>query len=189
MLNVLYNTIGEFWFYLYISFYKCKVSCYLQYARETEQLNKMSRNEGRQKIFTLDPEMQVSPFCSVLLLERQSEILMKINLIYLPFSFQRLDFSGIEPDVKPFDERFGRRIMVSCHDLTFSLQGCVSEKNDGFSTNVSKLSSVHFIFLVSVRFLFCFAIRICSKFYSNVELSYMRMFIIPVSFIKAKTLI
>uniref|UniRef100_A0A673HMQ5 Netrin-4-like n=1 Tax=Sinocyclocheilus rhinocerous TaxID=307959 RepID=A0A673HMQ5_9TELE len=82
------------------------LSCYLQYARETDQLNKMSRNESRQKIFTLDPETQ------------------------------RLDFSGIEPDVKPFEERFGRRIMVSCHDLTFSLQGCVSEKNDGILTNV-----------------------------------------------------
>uniref|UniRef100_A0A671LQ05 Netrin 4 n=1 Tax=Sinocyclocheilus anshuiensis TaxID=1608454 RepID=A0A671LQ05_9TELE len=78
----------------------------VSYARETDQLNKMSRNESRQKIFTLDPEMQ------------------------------RLDFSGIEPDVKPFEERFGRRIMVSCHDLTFSLQGCVSEKNDGILTNV-----------------------------------------------------
>uniref|UniRef100_A0A672SL04 Dedicator of cytokinesis protein 11-like n=1 Tax=Sinocyclocheilus grahami TaxID=75366 RepID=A0A672SL04_SINGR len=82
------------------------LSCYLQYARETDQLNKMSRNEGRQKIFTLDPETQ------------------------------RLDFSGIEPDVKPFEERFGRRIMVSCHDLSFSLQGCVSEKNDAILTNV-----------------------------------------------------
>uniref|UniRef100_A0A673I0A1 Dedicator of cytokinesis protein 11-like n=1 Tax=Sinocyclocheilus rhinocerous TaxID=307959 RepID=A0A673I0A1_9TELE len=78
----------------------------MKYARETDQLNKMSRNEGRQKIFTLDPETQ------------------------------RLDFSGIEPDVKPFEERFGRRITVSCHDLTFSLQGCVSEKNDAILTNV-----------------------------------------------------
>ncbi|XP_051993414.1 dedicator of cytokinesis protein 11-like isoform X2 [Xyrauchen texanus] len=78
----------------------------MKYAKETEQLNKMSRNEGRQKIFTLDSETQ------------------------------KLDFSGIEPDVKPFEERFGRRIMVSCHDLTFSLQGCISEKNDGALTNV-----------------------------------------------------
>uniref|UniRef100_A0A8C1W7A2 Dedicator of cytokinesis 11 n=1 Tax=Cyprinus carpio TaxID=7962 RepID=A0A8C1W7A2_CYPCA len=78
----------------------------MKYARETDQLNKMSRNEGRQKIVILDPETQ------------------------------RLDFSGIEPDVKPFEERFGRRIMVSCHDLTFSIQGCVSEKNDGILTNV-----------------------------------------------------
>lgn len=49
---------------------------------------------------------------------------------------QRLDFSGIEPDVKPFEERFGRRIVVSCHDLTFSLQGCISEKGDSVLTNV-----------------------------------------------------
>ncbi|XP_034066451.1 dedicator of cytokinesis protein 11 isoform X3 [Gymnodraco acuticeps] len=78
----------------------------LKYARETDQLNKINRNEGRQKLFSLDPETQ------------------------------RLDFSGIEPDVKPFEERFGRRIVVSCHDLTFSLQGCVSEKGDGVLTNV-----------------------------------------------------
>uniref|UniRef100_A0A8B9LMK3 Dedicator of cytokinesis 11 n=1 Tax=Astyanax mexicanus TaxID=7994 RepID=A0A8B9LMK3_ASTMX len=78
----------------------------MKYARETDQLNKINRNECRQKILSLDPETQ------------------------------RLDFSGIEPDVKPFEERFGRRIMVSCHDLTFSLQGSVSEKNDGILTNL-----------------------------------------------------
>uniref|UniRef100_A0A8C9ZTI8 Dedicator of cytokinesis 11 n=1 Tax=Sander lucioperca TaxID=283035 RepID=A0A8C9ZTI8_SANLU len=78
----------------------------MKFARETDQLNKINRNEGRQKLFSLDPETQ------------------------------RLDFSGIEPDVKPFEERYGRRIVVSCHDLTFSLQGCVSEKGDGVLTNV-----------------------------------------------------
>ncbi|XP_063756735.1 dedicator of cytokinesis protein 11 isoform X1 [Eleginops maclovinus] len=78
----------------------------IKYVRETDQLNKINRNEGRQKLFSLDPETQ------------------------------RLDFSGFEPDVKPFEERFGRRIMVSCHDLAFSLQGCVSEKGDGVLTNV-----------------------------------------------------
>ncbi|XP_075999831.1 dedicator of cytokinesis protein 11 isoform X2 [Genypterus blacodes] len=78
----------------------------MKYVRETDQLNRINRNEGRQRLFSLDPETQ------------------------------RLDFSGIEPDVKPFEERFGRRIVVSCHDLTFSLQGCVSEKGDGVLTNV-----------------------------------------------------
>uniref|UniRef100_A0A4W5L586 Dedicator of cytokinesis 11 n=1 Tax=Hucho hucho TaxID=62062 RepID=A0A4W5L586_9TELE len=73
---------------------------------ETDQLNKINRNEGRQKLFSLDPETQ------------------------------KLDFSGIEPDVKPFEERFGRRIAVSCHDLTFSLQGCANERGDGVLTNV-----------------------------------------------------
>uniref|UniRef100_A0A669CUV7 Dedicator of cytokinesis 11 n=1 Tax=Oreochromis niloticus TaxID=8128 RepID=A0A669CUV7_ORENI len=78
----------------------------IKYTRETDQLSKMNRNEGRLKLSSLDPETQ------------------------------RLDFSGIEPDVKPFEERFGRRIVVSCHDLTFSLQGCVNEKGDGVLTNV-----------------------------------------------------
>ncbi|KAM8898432.1 dedicator of cytokinesis protein 11 isoform 3-T3 [Spinachia spinachia] len=78
----------------------------IKYARETDQLIKINRNEGRPKLFSLDPETQ------------------------------RLDFSGIEPDVKPFEERFGRRIVVSCHDLTFSLQGCVSEKGNCVLTNV-----------------------------------------------------
>ncbi|XP_029609786.1 dedicator of cytokinesis protein 11 [Salmo trutta] len=78
----------------------------IKYARETDQLNKLNRNEGRLKLFSLDPETQ------------------------------RLDFSGMEPDVKPFEERFGRRIAVSCHDLTFSLQGCVNEREDGVLTNV-----------------------------------------------------
>ncbi|KAK6480503.1 dedicator of cytokinesis protein 11 isoform X1 [Huso huso] len=78
----------------------------MKYARETDQLNKINRNEGRHQIFSLDPDTQ------------------------------RLDFSGIEPDVKPFEERFGRRIMVNCHDLAFSLQGCVNEKLDGTLTNL-----------------------------------------------------
>uniref|UniRef100_A0A8C2ZAR9 Dedicator of cytokinesis 11 n=1 Tax=Cyclopterus lumpus TaxID=8103 RepID=A0A8C2ZAR9_CYCLU len=82
------------------------LDCSLGELYQTDQLNKLNRNEGRQKLFSLDPETQ------------------------------RLDFSGIEPDVKPFEERFGRRIMVSCHDLTFSLQGCVSEKGDSVLTNV-----------------------------------------------------
>ncbi|XP_066571023.1 dedicator of cytokinesis protein 11 isoform X2 [Amia ocellicauda] len=78
----------------------------MKYARETDQLNKINRNDSRHKLFTLDPETQ------------------------------RLDFSGIEPDVKPFEEKFGRRIMVNCHDLIFTLQGCVNEKSDGVPTNV-----------------------------------------------------
>ncbi|XP_053717211.1 dedicator of cytokinesis protein 11 isoform X4 [Synchiropus splendidus] len=78
----------------------------MKFARETDQVNKMNRNDGRQKLFSLDPETQ------------------------------KLDFSGIEPDVKPFEERFGRRFVVTCHDLTFSLQACVNERSDAVPTNV-----------------------------------------------------
>uniref|UniRef100_A0A673HU56 Dedicator of cytokinesis protein 9-like n=1 Tax=Sinocyclocheilus rhinocerous TaxID=307959 RepID=A0A673HU56_9TELE len=64
------------------------------------------RNETRLKLFTLDPDLQ------------------------------KLDFSGIEPDVKPFEEKFGKRILVNCNDLSFNLQSCVAENEEGPTTNV-----------------------------------------------------
>ncbi|XP_033954928.1 dedicator of cytokinesis protein 9 isoform X1 [Pseudochaenichthys georgianus] len=64
------------------------------------------RSEARLKLFTLDPDTQ------------------------------KLDFSGIEPDVRQFEEKFGKRILVSCNDLSFNLQGCVAENEEGPTTNV-----------------------------------------------------
>uniref|UniRef100_A0A8B9JRP6 Dedicator of cytokinesis 9 n=1 Tax=Astyanax mexicanus TaxID=7994 RepID=A0A8B9JRP6_ASTMX len=49
---------------------------------------------------------------------------------------QKLDFSGIEPEVKPFEEKFGKRILVKCNDLAFNLQSCVAENEEGPTTNV-----------------------------------------------------
>ncbi|XP_078067365.1 LOW QUALITY PROTEIN: dedicator of cytokinesis protein 11-like [Mustelus asterias] len=78
----------------------------MKYARESDYLNKVSRSEDRCKLFAIDPEAQ------------------------------KLDFSGIEPDVRPFEEKFGKRFMVKCNNLTFALQGCVNEQADGALTNV-----------------------------------------------------
>uniref|UniRef100_A0A9J8A8P5 Dedicator of cytokinesis 9b n=1 Tax=Cyprinus carpio carpio TaxID=630221 RepID=A0A9J8A8P5_CYPCA len=64
------------------------------------------RSETRLKLFTLDPDTQ------------------------------RLDLSGIEPDVKQFEEKFGKRVLVSCNDLSFNLQSCVAENEEGPTTNV-----------------------------------------------------
>ncbi|KAF3706389.1 Dedicator of cytokinesis protein 9 [Channa argus] len=64
------------------------------------------RSEARLKLFTLDPDTQ------------------------------KLDFSGIEPDVRKFEEKFGKRFLVSCNDLSFNLQGCVAENEEGPTTNV-----------------------------------------------------
>uniref|UniRef100_A0A672LY87 Dedicator of cytokinesis protein 9-like n=1 Tax=Sinocyclocheilus grahami TaxID=75366 RepID=A0A672LY87_SINGR len=64
------------------------------------------RSETRLKLFTLDPDTQ------------------------------RLDLSGIEPDVKQFEEKFGKRFLVSCNDLSFNLQSCVAENEEGPTTNV-----------------------------------------------------
>lgn len=49
---------------------------------------------------------------------------------------QKLDFSGIEPDVKQFEEKFGKRVLVNCNDLSFNLQSCVAENEEGPTTNV-----------------------------------------------------
>ncbi|KAL2102932.1 hypothetical protein ACEWY4_002100 [Coilia grayii] len=64
------------------------------------------RNETRLRLFTLDPDTQ------------------------------KLDFSGIEPDVRQFEEKFGKRVLVNCNELSFNLQSCVSENDEGPTTNV-----------------------------------------------------
>lgn len=52
------------------------------------------------------------------------------------FIFKKLDFSPMEPEVKPFAEKFGKRILVKCNDLSFNLQCCVAENEEGPTTNV-----------------------------------------------------
>ncbi|NXG47736.1 DOC11 protein, partial [Psilopogon haemacephalus] len=77
----------------------------MKYGRETDQLNKLSRNDGRQNLFSFDPEVQ------------------------------RLDFSGIEPDVKPFEEKSSRRFVVCCQDFSLNLLAQLSDRAEG-PTNV-----------------------------------------------------
>uniref|UniRef100_A0A7N8XSD9 Dedicator of cytokinesis 9 n=1 Tax=Mastacembelus armatus TaxID=205130 RepID=A0A7N8XSD9_9TELE len=72
----------------------------------SDNIESRMRNETRLKLFTLDPDTQ------------------------------KLDFSGIEPDVKQFEEKFGKRVLVNCNDLSFNLQSCVAENEEGPTTNV-----------------------------------------------------
>ncbi|ERE91629.1 dedicator of cytokinesis protein 9 [Cricetulus griseus] len=71
---------------------------------------------------------------------REAEIKLKsesrVKLFYLDPDAQRLDFSSAEPEVKPFEEKFGKRILVKCNDLSFNLQCCVAENEEGPTTNV-----------------------------------------------------
>ncbi|XP_030128417.4 dedicator of cytokinesis protein 11 isoform X2 [Taeniopygia guttata] len=78
----------------------------MKYGRETDQLNKLSRNDGRQNIFSFDPEVQ------------------------------RLDFSGMEPDVKPFEEKCSRRFVVCCQDFSLNLLAQLSDRAEEGPTNV-----------------------------------------------------
>ncbi|XP_008396781.1 dedicator of cytokinesis protein 9 isoform X9 [Poecilia reticulata] len=74
--------------------------------QSTRDIESRMRSETRLKLFTVDPDTQ------------------------------RLDFSGIEPDVKQFEEKFGKRLLVNCNDLSFNLQSCVAENEEGPTTNV-----------------------------------------------------
>uniref|UniRef100_A0A8D1RAC6 Dedicator of cytokinesis protein 9 n=1 Tax=Sus scrofa TaxID=9823 RepID=A0A8D1RAC6_PIG len=71
---------------------------------------------------------------------REAEIKLKsesrVKLFYLDPDAQKLDFSSAEPEVKPFEEKFGKRILVKCNDLSFNLQCCVAENEEGPTTNV-----------------------------------------------------
>uniref|UniRef100_A0A671W3D2 Dedicator of cytokinesis 9 n=1 Tax=Sparus aurata TaxID=8175 RepID=A0A671W3D2_SPAAU len=78
----------------------------LSSPQSTRDIESRMRSETRLKLFTLDPDTQ------------------------------KLDFSGIEPDVKQFEEKFGKRVLVNCNDLSFNLQSCVAENEEGPTTNV-----------------------------------------------------
>uniref|UniRef100_A0A8C0Z538 Dedicator of cytokinesis 9 n=1 Tax=Canis lupus familiaris TaxID=9615 RepID=A0A8C0Z538_CANLF len=71
---------------------------------------------------------------------REAEIKLKsesrVKLFYLDPDAQKLDFTSAEPEVKPFEEKFGKRILVKCNDLSFNLQCCVAENEEGPTTNV-----------------------------------------------------
>uniref|UniRef100_A0A8C2TVK3 Dedicator of cytokinesis 11 n=1 Tax=Coturnix japonica TaxID=93934 RepID=A0A8C2TVK3_COTJA len=83
------------------------ISQYLPSALSNmKQLNKLSRNDGRQNLFSFDPEVQ------------------------------RLDFSGMEPDVKPFEEKSSRRFVVCCQDLSLNLLAQLSDQSEEGPTNV-----------------------------------------------------
>lgn len=56
---------------------------------------------------------------------------------------QKLDFSGIEPEIRQFEERFGKRILVKCNELSFNLQSCVAENEEGPTTNVIHNASAY----------------------------------------------
>ncbi|XP_041899121.1 dedicator of cytokinesis protein 9 isoform X3 [Corvus kubaryi] len=79
---------------------------YPEIAKSTREAEIKLKTESRVKLFALDPDAQ------------------------------KLDFSSIEPEVKPFEEKFGKKILVRCNDLSFNLQSCIAENEEGPTTNV-----------------------------------------------------
>ncbi|KAL1021694.1 hypothetical protein UPYG_G00016730 [Umbra pygmaea] len=83
-----------------------KKDCNQDTFQTARDIESKMRREKRLKLFTLDPDTQ------------------------------KLDLSGIEPDVRQFEEKFGTRVLVNCHSLAFNLQSCVAENEKGPTTNV-----------------------------------------------------
>ncbi|XP_077421724.1 dedicator of cytokinesis protein 10 isoform X2 [Vanacampus margaritifer] len=83
-----------------------------KYISETDDGIRCARREERLNLFSLDPDTPVlrSP---------------------------RVEHSSSENStVRPFEEKLGRRFMVTCRSLNFMLQGCISENETGPVTNI-----------------------------------------------------
>uniref|UniRef100_A0A8C9W540 Dedicator of cytokinesis 10 n=1 Tax=Scleropages formosus TaxID=113540 RepID=A0A8C9W540_SCLFO len=75
-------------------------------GQELGRDHREARSEDRLNLFSLDPDIPVNG-------------------------------SAGEPNtVRPFEEKLGRRLMISCHSLNLTLQGCVSETETGPVTNI-----------------------------------------------------
>ncbi|XP_062901937.1 dedicator of cytokinesis protein 10 isoform X1 [Mobula hypostoma] len=82
-----------------------------KYIAETEETIKLSRNENRMNLFSLDPDIPIH-------------------------KAQRLDIAVNEPLVKPYELKLGKRIMVVCKSLVLNLQACISDAEGGAPTNI-----------------------------------------------------
>ncbi|XP_016088269.1 dedicator of cytokinesis protein 10 [Sinocyclocheilus grahami] len=78
-----------------------------QYISETEESARAARREERLNLFSLDPDIPV-------------------------LRSPRMESASVQP----FDEKLGKRLMISCCSLNLSLQGCVNEADTEPVTNV-----------------------------------------------------
>ncbi|XP_077063674.1 dedicator of cytokinesis protein 10 isoform X2 [Siphateles boraxobius] len=81
-----------------------------KYISETEEGSRAARGEERLNLFSLDPDI---PVLRSLRME-----------------------NGDSASVQPFDEKLGRRLMISCGSLNLTLQGCVNEADIEPVTNI-----------------------------------------------------
>ncbi|XP_068441305.1 dedicator of cytokinesis protein 10 isoform X4 [Clinocottus analis] len=83
-----------------------------KYISETDEGIRCARREERLNLFSLDPDTPVlrSP---------------------------RTEHSSVEnAAVRPFEEKLGRRFMITCRSLSLMLQGCINESETGPVTNI-----------------------------------------------------
>ncbi|XP_031429853.1 dedicator of cytokinesis protein 10 isoform X10 [Clupea harengus] len=80
-----------------------------KYITETDEIVRAARREERLNLFSLDPD---TPMLRPL----------------------RVDAGGVS--ARPYEDRLGRRLMITCQALGLTLQGCVNETDNGPVTNI-----------------------------------------------------
>ncbi|KAM9318239.1 dedicator of cytokinesis protein 10 isoform 3-T3 [Pholidichthys leucotaenia] len=90
-----------------------------KYISETDEGIRSARREERLNLFSLDPDTPVCTQGSSVLRSPRSE-----------------HSSSENTSVRPFEEKLGRRFMVTCRSLNLMLQGCVNESESGPVTNI-----------------------------------------------------
>ncbi|XP_028818872.1 dedicator of cytokinesis protein 10 isoform X2 [Denticeps clupeoides] len=86
-----------------------------RYIAETEEMVKAARREERLNLFSLDPDTPV-------------------------LRTPRGDYPSSESSsVRPFEEKLGRRLMITCRSLNLTLQGCINETDTEPVTNIEPL--------------------------------------------------
>uniref|UniRef100_A0A3Q3LQD9 Dedicator of cytokinesis 10 n=1 Tax=Mastacembelus armatus TaxID=205130 RepID=A0A3Q3LQD9_9TELE len=88
-----------------------------QYISETDEGIRSARREERLNLFSLDPDTPV--------------------IIKSLATHVRLHIENTP--VRPFEEKLGRRFMVTCRSLGLMLQGCINESETGPITNIEPL--------------------------------------------------
>ncbi|KAL2096343.1 hypothetical protein ACEWY4_008491 [Coilia grayii] len=82
-----------------------------KYITETEEMVRSARREERLNLFSLDPD---TPMLRAPRVEHPS--------------------GGV--CVRPYEERLGRRLLITCKALSLTLQGCITETENGPVTNI-----------------------------------------------------
>lgn len=97
-------------------------------------------------LFSLDPDTPVSqrqmathiPHCFLFLKSSQVvQASLKFSLWPQVLRSPRAEHSADGASVRPFEEKLGRRFMITCRSLKLMLQGCINESETDPVTNVS----------------------------------------------------